>query len=380
MANDLGIAFYITICCIAFIISKIILTILLYKRWKQKNVIYEEGFSGGKVVMFRSPVLQSLTSDVLLKKTLKLSNKDIIGAGGYGTVYRLMINDTLAFAVKRLNRGTADRDKGFERELEAMGDIKHRNIITLHGYYSSPHYNLLIYELMPNGSLDAFLHGKSMESKILDWPTRYKIALGAARGIAYLHHDCIPHIIHRDIKSSNILLDQNMEARVSDFGLATLMEPDKTHVSTFVAGTFGYLAPGTTNKIVVMLLPYCFDFFIIKFGSSAEYFDTGRATGKGDVYSFGVVLLELLTGKKPTDEAFLEEGTKLVTWVKGVVEERREEYVLDSSLSSCPVDEINNTFNIALMCLETDPSKRPTMAEVVKMLEQIKSGSAVTDS
>ncbi|KAL4324091.1 hypothetical protein GQ457_11G013930 [Hibiscus cannabinus] len=354
MANYLGLPFYITICCIAFIVSKIILMILLYKRWKRKNMIHEEGnFSGGKMVMFRSPLLQSLTSDEFLKKTLKLSNKDIIGVGGYGTVYRLTMNETMAFAVKRLNRGTADRERGFERELEAMGDIKHRNIVTLHGYCTTPHYNLLVYELMPNGSLDSFLHGKSMESKILDWPTRYKIALGAARGIAYLHHDCIPHIIHRDIKSSNILLDHNMEARVSDFGLATLMEPDKTHVSTFVAGTFGYLAP--------------------------EYFDTGRATAKGDVYSFGVLLLEILTGKKPTDEAFLEEGTKLVTWVKGVVEERKEEYAVDSSLGcSCPMDEINKTFNVALMCLETDPSKRPTMAEVVKMLEQIKVGESST--
>ncbi|KAE8707834.1 Receptor-like serine/threonine-protein kinase [Hibiscus syriacus] len=340
-------------------------------------------------MVFRSPLLQSLTSDVFLKKTLKLSNKDIVGTGGYGTVYRLTVNKTTAFAVKRLKRGTADRERGFERELEAMGDIKHRNIVTLHGYCTTPHYNLLIYELMPNGSLDSFLHGKyhtvssrqrlhlqvckhsfqisskrirfsiitkirlngnaekSMESKVLDWPTRCKIALGAARGIAYLHHDCIPHIIHRDIKSSNILLDHNMEARVSDFGLATLMEPDKTHVSTFVAGTFGYLAP--------------------------EYFETGRATIKGDVYSFGVVLLEILTGKKPTDEAFLEEGTKLVTWVKVVVEERTEEYVVDSSLGcSCPMDEINKTLNVALLCLETDPSKRPTMAEVVRMLEQIK--------
>ncbi|XP_017979822.1 PREDICTED: receptor-like serine/threonine-protein kinase At1g78530 [Theobroma cacao] len=344
MAYDLGIAFYITICCIAFIISKIILWILLYKRWKRKTMIYEEGFSGGKMVMFRSPVLQSVSSDVLLKKTLKLSNKDIIGAGGYGTVYKLIISDTMAFSVKRLNRGTEDRDKGFERELEAMGDIKHRNIVTLYGYYSAPHYNLLIYELMPNGSLDAFLRGKSMDSKVLDWPTRYKIALGAARGIAYLHHDCIPHIIHRDIKSSNILLDQNMDARVSDFGLATLMEPDKTHVSTFVAGTFGYLAP--------------------------EYFDTGRATAKGDVYSFGVVLLELLTGKKPTDEAFLEEGTKLVTWVKGVVEERREEYVLDSSLGSCPVDEINNAFNVALMCLETEQTVLHTSPDFLNFVTE----------
>lgn len=111
------------------------------------------------MVLFRSPAMQSVEADVFLKKTLKLSNKDIIGSGGYGTVYKLAINDATAFAVKRLNRGTAERDRGFERELEAMGDIKHRNIVTLHGYYTAPHYNLLIYELMPNGSLDTFLHG-----------------------------------------------------------------------------------------------------------------------------------------------------------------------------------------------------------------------------
>ncbi|KAJ4726539.1 Receptor-like kinase [Melia azedarach] len=347
MGNARAIAFYVTICCIAFVISKIVVSVLLYRRWKKKNMVYADGVPAGKMVMFRSPLVQSLKSDALLKKTLKLSNKDIIGAGGFGTVYRLTVNDATAFAVKRLHRGTAEVDRGFERELEAMGDIKHRNIVTLHGYYTAPQYNLLIYELMPNGSLDTFLHGRSADRKHLDWPSRYKIAVGAARGIAYLHHDCIPHIIHRDIKSSNILLDQNMEARVSDFGLATLMKPEMTHVSTIVAGTFGYLAP--------------------------EYFDTGRATAKGDVYSFGVVLLELLTGKKPMDEAFLEEGTKLVTWVKTVVQDNREEYVLDKSLEGCPINEISNVFGIALMCLESEPSKRPTMIEVVKMLEKIKS-------
>ncbi|XP_030552100.1 receptor-like serine/threonine-protein kinase At1g78530 [Rhodamnia argentea] len=347
MEKSLHLAFYITICSLAFIASKIVISLLLYRRWRRKHMAYEDGLSGGKMVMFRSPAMQSLTSEAFMKKTLKLSNKDIIGSGGYGTVYRLTINNSMAFAVKRLNKGSSERERGFERELQAMGDIKHRNIVKLHGYYTAPRYNLLIYELMPNGSLDEVLHGRSMNKMTLDWPMRYKIAVGAARGISYLHHDCIPHIIHRDIKSSNILLDQNMNARVSDFGLATLMEPDKTHVSTFVAGTFGYLAP--------------------------EYFDTGKATAKGDVYSFGVVLLELLTGKKPTDEAFVEEGTKLVTWVKSVVNEKREEYVLDSGLEDCPVDEINNAFSIALMCLEPEPAKRPTMAEVVKMLEQTKS-------
>ncbi|XP_057796031.1 receptor-like serine/threonine-protein kinase At1g78530 [Salvia miltiorrhiza] len=342
-----NIALYVSISVIAFVISKIIMAVLCYRRWKQRHLLIQDSFRGGKLVLFTSPRIKSLKTDVFLKKTMKLGNRDIIGSGGFGTVYKLMIDDCIPFAVKRLNRlGAADQDRSFQRELEAMGDIKHRNVVTLHGYYTAPHYNLLIYELMPNGSLDAVLHGKSMNKMVLDWPTRYKIAVGAARGISYLHHDCIPHIIHRDIKTSNILLDHNLEARVSDFGLATLMEPDKTHVSTLAAGTFGYLAP--------------------------EYFDTGKATAKGDVYSFGVVLLELLTGKKPTDETFIEEGTKLVTWVKSVVQDKREEYVLDSSLVDCPVEEINSVFSIALLSLEPEPTNRPTMAEVVKMLEQIK--------
>lgn len=346
MANSKNIALYVTICVVSFIISKIIMTIVCYRRWKRKQMVVQDSLSGGKLVMFQSQKMNTLKSNMFLKRTMKLTNKDIIGSGGYGIVYKLTINESISFAVKRLNRISAEQDRGFERELEAMGDIKHRNIVTLHGYYSTTQYNLLIYELMTNGSLDEVLHGKSAARKVLDWPSRYKIAVGAARGLSYLHHDCIPHIIHRDIKSSNILLDHNMEARVSDFGLATLMEPDKTHVSTLVAGTFGYLAP--------------------------EYFDTGKATVKGDVYSFGVVLLELLTGKKPSDEAFLEEGTRLVTWVKTVVHEKREEYVLDKNLEEFPMDEINHVFNIALMCLEADPSNRPTMAQVVIMLEQIK--------
>ncbi|XP_019704953.1 receptor-like serine/threonine-protein kinase At1g78530 [Elaeis guineensis] len=345
MVKSVALGLYITISCVAFIMSKIIVSFLLYKRWARKHRIMEDTLSGGKMVMFRSPTTRSLTSKAFMKKTMRLSNKDIIGSGGYGTVYRLIIDDNSAFAVKKLNKGNTDRDHGFERELNAMGDIKHRNIVTLHGYYIAPQFNLLIYELMPNGSLDVLLHGKSGKDKPLDWPSRCKIALGAARGLSYLHHDCIPHIIHRDIKSSNILLDQNMEARVSDFGLATLMEPDKSHVTTIAAGTFGYLAP--------------------------EYFDSGRATTKGDVYSFGVVLLELLTGKRPTDETFIEEGTKLVTWVKEVVKDKREEHAIDSSLVCFPMEEVKKVFNIAEKCLESDPSKRPTMAAVLKMLEQI---------
>eukprot|EP00268_Persea_americana_P022819 TRINITY_DN22614_c0_g1_i4.p1 TRINITY_DN22614_c0_g1~~TRINITY_DN22614_c0_g1_i4.p1 ORF type:complete len:270 (-),score=46.52 TRINITY_DN22614_c0_g1_i4:948-1757(-) len=269
MGKPLILAFYITVCFIAFITSKIIIAILLYKRWRRKHKVFKDSLSGGKMVLFRSPAMQSLTSDTILKKTMKLTNKDIIGSGGYGTVYRLTIDESICFAVKKLNKGSVDRDRGFERELDAMGDIKHRNIVTLRGYFTAPHFNLLIYDLMPNGSLDGYLH---------------------------------------------------------------------------------------------------------------EYFDTGRATAKCDVYSFGVVLLELLTGKRPTDETFVENGSRLVTWVKAVVNDKREEHAIDSTLGSCPVDEVKNVFGVAMNCLESEPSKRPTMAEVLKMLEQIKLTIEISDS
>lgn len=187
MGQPRFLALYITVCIVAFVIGKIVIAVLIYRRWQRKNLVIQDSsygilfirvhnelvtysadqhfncisclHTGGKLVMFRSSRMKSLKSNKLLKRTMKLSNKDKIGAGGYGTVYRLKIDDSTSFAVKRLNRGSAEQDRGFERELEAMGDIKHRNIVVLHGYYTAPHYNLLIYELMPNGSLDTLLHG-----------------------------------------------------------------------------------------------------------------------------------------------------------------------------------------------------------------------------
>ncbi|KAG2585888.1 hypothetical protein PVAP13_5NG095501 [Panicum virgatum] len=333
-------ALYVTICSLVFIASKMLISFLLYKKWARKKRIIDNSLAGGKMVIFRSAggktTLQSLSPKSFLGMLMGLSSKDVIGAGGYGTVYRLRLSLSLsgdkqaaAFAVKRLNRGSAELDRGFERELDTMGDIKHRNIVPLCGYYAAPHFNLLIYEPMPNGSLlDALrLHEQQQQAIFLDWPARYRIALG----------------------SSNILLDHDMEARLSDFGLATLMRPNASHVTTVVAGTFGYLAP--------------------------EYLDTGRATTKGDVYSYGVVLLELLTGKRPTDESFLEKGARLVTWVKETMEEKREEHAVDEALlRQCggllPADEVKLVFAVADKCLDSDPGKRPTMAQVVKMLEQ----------
>ncbi|CAL4978865.1 unnamed protein product [Urochloa decumbens] len=349
------VALYVTICSVLFIASKMLISFLLYKRWARKKRIIDNSLAGGKMVILgcnNNKALQSVSPKSFLGMLTGLSSKDVIGAGGYGTVYRLRVGDSCWLAVKRLNRGSAEMERGFERELEAMADIKHRNIVPLCGYYAAPHLNLLIYELMPNGSLDALLHLQQQQQQQqlgLGWERRYRIALGVARGLSYLHHDCIPAVIHRDIKSSNILLDHRMEARLSDFGLATLItKPGGSHVTTLVAGTFGYLAP--------------------------EYFDTGRATTKGDVYSYGVLLLELLTGKRPTDESFLENGTRLVTWVKEATEDKRhlDRAVDQALLPLLPAHDhqLRLVFSVADKCLDSDPANRPTMAQVVNMLHQ----------
>ncbi|CAO2204984.1 unnamed protein product [Urochloa humidicola] len=385
------VALYVTIFSVLFIASKMVISFLLYKRWARKKRIIDNSLAGGKMVIFRSggnKALQSVSPKSFLGMLMGLSSKDVIGAGGYGTVYRLRVackedaSSSCWLAVKRLNRGSAEMDRAFERELEAMADIKHRNIVPLCGYYAAPHFNMLIYELMPNGSLDAALHSSHSPRRPvvvvpeadhhhqkhhqqhqkapaappppyhhhhLDLESRYRIALGVARGLSYLHHDCIPAVIHRDIKSSNVLLDHRMEARLSDFGLATLIaQPGGSHVSTLVAGTFGYLAP--------------------------EYFDTGRATTKGDVYSYGVLLLELLTGKRPTHESFLERGTSLVTWVREAIEHKRHAHALDPALLLHPLlpahhHQLTLLFSLADKCLDSDPANRPTMAQVVNMLE-----------
>eukprot|EP00250_Pteridium_aquilinum_P008007 c17599_g1_i1 orf=661-1869(+) len=344
-SRALNFSVVITLCVIAFVTTKILLGILLYWRWAKSRKICEVRVSGGKMVLFRSFGKATPATKVVLKKTQSLSNNDIIGSGGYGVVYRLVVDESTAFAVKKLPRGNHDQERGFERELETLSDIKHRNIVTLRGYYTAPHVNLLIYDLMLNGSLEMVLHDRPSEQPF-EWPIRLNVALGSARGIAYLHHDCVPHIIHRDIKSSNILLDEDLEPHVSDFGLANLLEVNKTHATTVVAGTLGYLAP--------------------------EYVETGKATRQGDVYSYGVVLLELITGKRPTDEGFAEKGINLVTWVRALMENGHVEEAFDDELrDTCSEEELKEVVYIACQCLDPNPKHRPTMQQVVKMLERL---------
>ncbi|RID69702.1 hypothetical protein BRARA_C01782 [Brassica rapa] len=218
--------------------------------------------------------------------------------------------------------------------------IKHRYLVNLRGYCNSPTSKLLLYDYLPGGSLDQALHERGDQ---LDWDSRVNIIVGAAKGLAYLHHDCSPRIIHRDIKSSNILLDGNLEARVSDFGLAKLLEDEESHITTIVAGTFGYLAP--------------------------EYMQSGRATEKTDVYSFGVLVLEVLSGKIPTDTSFIEKGYNVVGWLNFLISEKRAREIVDRSCEGVETGSLDALISIATKCVSSSPDERPTMLRVVQLLE-----------
>ncbi|KAH7425583.1 hypothetical protein KP509_11G060800 [Ceratopteris richardii] len=291
------------------------------------------------VVLFHGDL--PYTSKEIERKLETLEENNIIGYGGFGTVYKLIMDDGKAFAVKKIEKWNTGSDRFFEGELKILGTIKHRNLVNLRGYCNGPFARLLIYDYLQGGSLDEVLHEHNPSN--LSWAARLKIALGAAQGLAYLHHDCSPRVVHRDIKSSNILLDTNFEPHVSDFGLAKLLEDNETHVTTVIAGTFGYLAP--------------------------EYLHNGRATEKADVYSYGVVLLELLSGKRPTDSSFVEKGLNIVGWVNTLMKEKKLDDIIDPSCDDATVESLEAVLNIATMCIRSIPDERPTMNMVVKLLK-----------
>lgn len=293
---------------------------------------------GASIVMFHGDLPYS--SKDIIKKLETLNEEHIIGVGGFGTVYKLAMDDGNVFALKRIVKLNEGFDRFFERELAILGSIKHRYLVNLRGYCNSPTSKLLIYDYLPGGSLDEVLHERSEQ---LDWDSRLNIIMGAAKGLAYLHHDCSPRIIHRDIKSSNILLDGKLDARVSDFGLAKLLEDEESHITTIVAGTFGYLAP--------------------------EYMQSGRATEKTDVYSFGVLTLEVLSGKRPTDASFIEKGLNVVGWLNFLITENRPREIVDPLCDGVQVESLDALLTMAIQCVSSNPEDRPTMHRVVQLLE-----------
>ncbi|XP_077235403.1 leucine-rich repeat protein kinase family protein [Tasmannia lanceolata] len=304
--------------------------------------------SGGPWKLTAFQRLNFTAEDVL--ECLSMSDM-IIGMGSTGTVYKAEMPSGEIIAVKKLwgkQKETVRRRRGVLAEVEVLGNVRHRNIVRLLGCCSNSESTLLLYEYMPNGSLDDLLHGKNKgENLVADWLTRYKIAVGVAQGICYLHHDCDPVIVHRDLKPSNILLDGEMEARVADFGVAKLIQTDES--MSVIAGSYGYIAP--------------------------EYAYTLQVDEKSDIYSFGVVLMEVLSGKRSVDAEF-GDGNSIVDWMRAKIKNKEGVLeVLDKNAgASCASvrEEMMLVLRVALLCTSRSPADRPSMRDVVSMLQEAK--------
>ncbi|PQM39329.1 proline-rich receptor-like protein kinase PERK1 [Prunus yedoensis var. nudiflora] len=288
----------------------------------------------------------TFTYEELALATEGFSDSNLLGQGGFGYVHKGVLPNGKEVAVKQLKAGSGQGEREFQAEVEIISRVHHRHLVSLVGYCMTGSERLLVYEFVPNKTMEFHLHGKGQPT--MDWPTRLKIALGSAKGLAYLHEDCHPKIIHRDIKAANILLDFKFEAKVADFGLAKLSSDVNTHVSTRVMGTFGYLAP--------------------------EYASSGKLTDKSDVFSFGVMLLELIIGRRPVDasQTFMEDS--LVDWARPVLtralEERNFDGLVDPKLqNSYDPNEMARMVACAAACVRHSARRRPRMSQVVRALE-----------
>ncbi|CAN6294486.1 unnamed protein product [Urochloa humidicola] len=273
-----------------------------------------------------------------------LAAANVMGEGVYGVVYRGVLRDGTAIAIKNLHNNRGQAEKDFRMEVQTIGRVRHKNLVSLLGYCSEGACRMLVYQYMENSNLDKWLHHDDCETSPLTWEIRMRILLGTAKGLAYLHEGLEPKIVHRDIKSSNILLDRQWNAKVSDFGLAKLLCSERSYVTTRVMGTFGYVAP--------------------------EYAKTGMLNERSDVYSFGVLVMEVITGRTPVDYTRPTDEVNLVEWLKRMVAERRVEEVLDPRLPEPPPSKaLKRAILAALRCVDPEGSQRPTMAHVVHMLE-----------
>ncbi|KAJ6377316.1 hypothetical protein OIU76_026313 [Salix suchowensis] len=288
--------------------------------------------------------------------TSNFSPRNILGQGGYGVVYKGCLPNKTFIAVKRLKDPNFNGEVQFQTEVEMIGLALHRNLLSLYGFCMTPDERLLVYPYMPNGSVADRLRETCREKPSLDWNRRIHIALGAARGLLYLHEQCNPKIIHRDVKAANILLDEGFEAVVGDFGLAKLLDLRDSHVTTAVRGTVGHIAP--------------------------EYLSTGQSSEKTDVFGFGILLLELITGQKALDagNGQIKNGM-ILDWVRTLHGEKRLEVLVDRELKGCfDASELEKAAELALKCTQSHPNLRPKMSEVMKVLEGLVGQSAMEES
>ncbi|KAB2041880.1 hypothetical protein ES319_D02G178400v1 [Gossypium barbadense] len=266
-----------------------------------------------------------------------------IGKGSFGSVYYGKMKDGKEVAVKTMADSSSHLNKQFVTEVALLSRIHHRNLVPLIGYCEEAHQRILVYEYMHNGTLRDHIHG-SVNQKPLDWLARLKIAEDAAKGLEYLHTGCNPSIIHRDVKTSNILLDINMRAKVSDFGLSRQAEEDLTHVSSVARGTVGYLDP--------------------------EYYASQQLTEKSDVYSFGVVLLELISGKKPVSVEDFGPELNIVHWARSLIRKGDVISIVDPFLvGNVKIESIWRIAEVAIQCVEQHGYSRPKMQEIILAIQ-----------
>lgn len=310
----------------------VLLVIWLCKRRRSKR---ESETIEGSLVAFSYRDLQNATKNFSEK----------IGGGGFGSVFRGTLLNSTAIAVKKLE-GLGQGEKQFRTEVSTIGTIQHVNLVRLHGFCSEGEKRLLVYEYMPNGSLDTHMFNQ-LDTKMLDWKTRYQIALGTARGLTYLHEKCRDCIIHCDIKPENILLDADFCPKVADFGLAKLIGRDFSRVLTTMRGTRGYLAPEWISGVAI--------------------------TAKADVYSYGMMLFEIVSGKRNSEHSMDEKVVFFPTWAARKIHEKEDvlalvDYKLEGDAN---IEELTRALRVACWCIQDDESNRPSMGQVVQILEGV---------
>lgn len=311
----------------------------------------------GKLVLF-SKSLPSRYQDWEAGTKALLDKDCLIGGGSIGTVYRTNFEGGISIAVKKIETlGRIRNQDEFEQEIGRLGNLRHPNLVAFQGYYWSSTMQLILSEFIPNGNLYEHLHGlsypgtsTSSSRSELYWSRRFRIALGTARALAYLHHDCKPQVLHLNIKSNNILLDDMFEAKLSDYGLGKLLPMLNNYGLTKFHTAVGYVAPELASQSL-------------------------RFSDKCDVYGFGIILLELVTGRKPVESPVATEVVVLCEYVRELLESGTASDCFDQSLRGFAENELIQVMKLGLICTAEIPSRRPNMAEVVQVLESIRSGS-----
>ncbi|KAK8913551.1 putative LRR receptor-like serine/threonine-protein kinase [Platanthera zijinensis] len=348
--HQLALAVSLSVGCV-LMLSLLLLAYWIHRcRWRlpfaSDELNYEYGM--GQLKRFSYREIQVATNN--------FSSKNILGQGGFGVVYKGRLRNGAVVAVKRLKDPNFTGEIQFQTEVEMIGLALHRNLLCLYGFCMTSNDRMLIYPYMPNGSVSDRLRDLNQEQPSLNWNKRMRIALGAARGLLYLHEQCNPKIIHRDVKAANILLDEKFEAVVGDFGLAKLLDRRDSHVTTAVRGTVGHIAP--------------------------EYLSTGQSSEKTDVFGFGILLLELIAGQNTLRSGNGEcQKGMILDRVRELYEEKRVCIMADRQLNGLfDRTELEKAVEVILLCTQANPILRPKISQVVRALEAARPAEEIEES